>query len=218
MGNVPVRGTAAPGRRTQRDALLAAAERLFAEQGVDATSLRAVMAEAGTNVAAVRYHFGSKDDLLAALIRTRSEEVGRAREDLLTALEASPEPTARGLAATLVEPVAALALSGDDTWVRLLNTIVTTRREPGWRILSETFEPQAVRLGLLLRRIRPALGPSTVRFRLAEATSLSIRVLGDLEFVRANVAHRSGPVPARAVVDDLLDAVEAVLAGPSRES
>ncbi|MGH9896848.1 MAG: helix-turn-helix domain-containing protein, partial [bacterium] len=40
--------------------LLLAAERLFADRGIDAVSLRAIMAAAGTNVASVHYHFGSK--------------------------------------------------------------------------------------------------------------------------------------------------------------
>ena len=55
-----------------RDLLLTTAERLFAERGVDAASLRAVMGAAGTNVAAVHYHFGSKDGLVRALIERRS--------------------------------------------------------------------------------------------------------------------------------------------------
>ncbi|MDP2774389.1 MAG: helix-turn-helix domain-containing protein, partial [Nocardioides sp.] len=45
--------------------LLLAAERLFAQQGIAATSLRSIMAAAEANVAAVHYHFGSKDELLA---------------------------------------------------------------------------------------------------------------------------------------------------------
>ena len=53
--------------QASRELLLTVAERLFAERGVDAVSLRAVMAEAGTNVAAIHYHFGSKEALIQAL-------------------------------------------------------------------------------------------------------------------------------------------------------
>ena len=44
--------------------ILDAAEKLIAEQGYAATSLRQIIADAGVNLAAVHYHFGSKDELL----------------------------------------------------------------------------------------------------------------------------------------------------------
>ena len=48
---------------------------------------------------------------------------------------------------------------------------------------------------------------------MAEATSMCFRVLGDLEFVRANVGTRGRPAPAADVVADLREAVAAILAG-----
>lgn len=183
-------------RDTQRELLLSTAERLFAERGVDATSLRAVMAEAGTNVAAVNYHFGSKDALLAEVIRSRSGALRAEREELLAALEADEEPGVHGLAEAIVAPVAALALRGEDGWIRLVNSIVATRRDPGWTLLNETFAPQADRLAAVLLRIHPDLRRATVRFRMAEATSMPFRVLGDL--ADAVAAVLDGPSPASA--------------------
>ena len=49
--------------RTTSEAVLAAARRLFAARGYDGTSVRAITAEAGTNLGAVTYHFGSKRKL-----------------------------------------------------------------------------------------------------------------------------------------------------------
>ena len=51
--------------------ILETAERLFASEGLSRTSLRAITCEAGVNVAAVHYHFGSKDALLAEVVRRR---------------------------------------------------------------------------------------------------------------------------------------------------
>lgn len=51
-----------------RDRLLAAAERLFLEKGVDRVSVRAVNTEAGLNPGAVHYHFGSREGLVSALL------------------------------------------------------------------------------------------------------------------------------------------------------
>jgi len=79
-----------PRRRTAEDTkerLLDAAERLFAESGFEGTSLRAVTQAAGTSVSAANYHFGSKEALLVATIRRRTEPVARARTERLDAIE-----------------------------------------------------------------------------------------------------------------------------------
>src|SRR5229473_364716 len=51
-----------------RNAILAAAERLYADRGFGDVTLRDIVAEANVNLAAVNYHFGSKDELIAALV------------------------------------------------------------------------------------------------------------------------------------------------------
>lgn len=66
MGEVTTRGEGAHGRVT-RERILDAAEQLFAEHGFEGTSIRAVTKEAGANLAAVGYHFGSKAALLEAV-------------------------------------------------------------------------------------------------------------------------------------------------------
>ena len=47
-----------------KDRILHAAEELFAQQGFASTSLRQVTSRADVNIAAVNYHFGSKDNLV----------------------------------------------------------------------------------------------------------------------------------------------------------
>jgi AcrR family transcriptional regulator len=55
----------------KREVLLAVAERLFAQHGFEAVSVRQLATEAGTNVAMVSYYFGSKDGLFQELIASR---------------------------------------------------------------------------------------------------------------------------------------------------
>src|ERR1035441_9434380 len=55
-----------------KERILDTAERLFSEQGYAATSLRSIIARAGVNLAAVHYHFHSKEALLEAVILRRS--------------------------------------------------------------------------------------------------------------------------------------------------
>jgi AcrR family transcriptional regulator len=62
-----------------RDKILLTAEQLFAEQGYAATSLRQIIGKAGVNLAAVHYHFGSKEELLDELVHRKAEPVNQER-------------------------------------------------------------------------------------------------------------------------------------------
>jgi AcrR family transcriptional regulator len=70
-----------------RSAILAAAERLYADRGFGDVTLRDIVAEANVNLAAVNYHFGSKDELIAELFVTRSIATNRERLRELKAAE-----------------------------------------------------------------------------------------------------------------------------------
>ena len=98
-----------PSDRT-RALILDAAERLYADRGFADVTLRDIVAAAGVNLAAVNYHFGSKDELIAELFVTRSiatnrerlnelkaaEAEGRGRADIDAILRALVGPTLRG--------------------------------------------------------------------------------------------------------------------------
>jgi len=71
-----------------RARLLAATERLVSEKGFEAVSLRAITREAGTNLAAVNYHFGNKRALLLEMLRQRSEPINVERLKRLRAAQA----------------------------------------------------------------------------------------------------------------------------------
>src|ERR1039457_6734609 len=71
-----------------KEKILDTAERLIGEQGYAATSLRQVIAEAGVNLAAVHYHFGSKEELLDAVVTRKVTPVNEARISRLDRVEA----------------------------------------------------------------------------------------------------------------------------------
>ena len=85
-----------------KDRILDAAEALFMEHGFEATSLRAITAAAGVNLAAVNYHFGSKEELFQAVLTRRLDPMNQERVDLLTALE---REAGAGAAAVRPDPV-----------------------------------------------------------------------------------------------------------------
>src|SRR5436309_2278461 len=66
------------------DRLLDVAERLFAERGFRATSVRDITAEASCNVAAVNYYFGGKDNLYREMFRRR---LGALRDQRIASIE-----------------------------------------------------------------------------------------------------------------------------------
>src|SRR5258708_30610335 len=91
-------------------AILSGAERLSADRGFGDVTLRDIVAAADVNLAAVNYHFGSKDELIAELFVTRSiatnrerlnelklaEQAGGGRADIDVILRALVGPTLRG--------------------------------------------------------------------------------------------------------------------------
>ncbi|HEX4858152.1 MAG TPA: TetR/AcrR family transcriptional regulator [Usitatibacteraceae bacterium] len=68
--------------------ILDAAEELFMEHGFEATSLRLITTAAGVNLAAVNYHFGSKEELFQAVLTRRLDPMNRDRMELLSTYEA----------------------------------------------------------------------------------------------------------------------------------
>ncbi|HSW82151.1 MAG TPA: TetR/AcrR family transcriptional regulator [Usitatibacter sp.] len=67
--------------------ILDAAERLFVEHGFEATSLRSLTSAAGVNLAAVNYHFGSKEELFQAVLTRRLDPMNQERIELLGRVE-----------------------------------------------------------------------------------------------------------------------------------
>lgn len=103
-----------------RERILDAAEALFAERGFAMTPLRLVTRQANANIAAVNYHFGSKDALLQALFERRLLPLNRERMARLERLRAGPQPIElEALIRAFIEP--ALELTGNGVpFVRLI--------------------------------------------------------------------------------------------------
>jgi AcrR family transcriptional regulator len=99
-----------------REALLAAAERLFGEYGVHAVALRQIVEAAGQgNNAAIAYHFGTKTDLIRAIARRHIEHVERMRARMLADIADSMD--VRDWVSCLVRPTTEhLEALGSPSW------------------------------------------------------------------------------------------------------
>ena len=110
-------GTARAERaQATREAILASAERLFAEHGVLAVSNRQISEAAGQgNNAAVNYHFGTKTDLVRTIVGRHTEEIEGIRARMVAA--AAGSPNLRDWVACLVRPNAEhMAALGSPSW------------------------------------------------------------------------------------------------------
>ncbi|WP_323135395.1 helix-turn-helix domain-containing protein, partial [Dyella silvatica] len=96
-----------------RARLLEAAESLFIERGYEAMSLRQITSRADANLAAVNYHFGSKEFLMQELLSKRLDRLNQERLQLLSVCEQQGEGVLDASAVLSVLFVPALRLSRD---------------------------------------------------------------------------------------------------------
>ncbi len=113
--------------------LLDAAEQLFARQGFAGTSMRAITSAAQANLAAINYHFGSKEDLLSAVLERRLVPLNRQRNErikqvLAAARESGTPPGTEDLLRAFIEPTIAFRCqqSGSRDFVTLIGRALTS--------------------------------------------------------------------------------------------
>ncbi|HWU75818.1 MAG TPA: TetR/AcrR family transcriptional regulator [Rhodanobacter sp.] len=95
-----------------RERILGAAEQLFAQRGFDGASLRQLTTAAGVNLAAVNYHFGSKEKLVEEVFRRRLDALNGSRMEALARLGADHPATLEEVLGAFIRP--ALELSHDN--------------------------------------------------------------------------------------------------------
>lgn len=150
-----------------RQKILDAAESLIIEHGFAATSLRAIANQAGVNLAATHYHFGSKQGLLAEVFHRRMGPVSEARLAGLQVLERSDEaPTVRDVLTTFFAPFHD-AMKTD--LIRILPGLVARiyAEPPALTkpIMEGEFSEVANRFIAALHRARPDLPVAELRWR-----------------------------------------------------
>ncbi|MEV4563413.1 TetR family transcriptional regulator [Nonomuraea sp. NPDC049419] len=197
-----------------REQILSAAERLFAEHGVYAVSNRQVSEAAGQgNNAAVGYHFGTKADLVRAIVRKHADQVERQRRRLLAEVEGSAEP--RDWVGCLVRSLTGhLAALGTPTWYARFAAQVMT--DPALRKIMRDealTSPALMRVLEGLRRCLPEL-PADVR---AERDEMASQLLVHMCAQRERALAENLPTPRSTWHDaatGLIDAITAIWTAP----
>jgi AcrR family transcriptional regulator len=154
-----------------RDRILDTAERLFATQGIDATSLRHITAEAGVNLAAVHYHFGSKEALVRAVFGRRLGPLNQERLRLLDECEAragAGPPALEGVVDAFIAPTLRLRAEpeqGGENLCLLMGQLFSESNK--WRqIIFAEFGEAMHRFPAAFRRALPHLPEPELLWRL----------------------------------------------------
>lgn len=154
-----------------RGQIVQAAEKIFAERGFQAMTLRAVTEAAHVNLAAVNYHFGSKTNLMHAVIERRIEPVNAARFQRLDALIAwhSPQPIPLdSIFEALFRPLfehASTARGNDLAFIQMIGRALTEPANFMRKLHKDFFTELSQRFLTELRRSCPHLSEQQLQLR-----------------------------------------------------
>jgi AcrR family transcriptional regulator len=170
-----------------KERILGAAETLFAQHGFAGTSLRQVTSRADVNLAAVNYHFGSKENLINEVFRRRMDEMSQARLDALAAARVLP-PDARlaGVLAAFIEPALALTLDrqGGSAFVRVLARAYAEKNERLRKFLSDNYGHVLREFSKALAECLPELGKEQLYWRLDFVAGALTYAMADFGSIR----------------------------------
>lgn len=138
--------------------ILNAAEKLFGMNGFDGTSLRDITAEAQVNLAAVNYHFQSKESLIDALIERRIEPINRSRIEMLDA--AGPSPSVEQIVEAFLLPLLMVEVKASAT---MLGRVLSNPDQFVERVYKKHLLPVVERFSEAIGQALPSL-PVEERF------------------------------------------------------
>ncbi|WP_201314105.1 TetR/AcrR family transcriptional regulator [Dyella sp. EPa41] len=133
---MPASHTALP----TKERILGAAEELFARHGFEGASLRQLTAAAGVNLAAVNYHFGSKDRLIEEVFRRRLDQLSSRRMAALQKVAGEPDTTIEEVLAAFIVPALELSHDGNGSlFMRVLARAFAEHDDTLRKFLSDNY-------------------------------------------------------------------------------
>lgn len=203
-----------------KTAILDAAEHLFSSKGFDATSLRDINAIAQVNLAAVNYHFRSKDGLIQSVLERRIVPLNIERLRLLDQCEARLGNDALPLneiLEALIAPAVRLSRdpkAGGEDFMRLLGRLFIEPNPKVQTILEALFGETGRRFIKALKQSLPNLPEVELFWRVNFATGAMAHTLCDtsrLEFISGGVCD---PNDAEGIIHRLVAFIAAGMREP----
>jgi len=166
--------------------ILDSAEALFARHGFAGASLRQVTASANVNLAAVNYHFGSKENLINEVFRRRLDELNGQRLRALESVTATAGYTLEDVLDAFVRP--ALALSQDNKggagFVRVLARAYAEHNEQLRKFLHDNYGPALKEFAAAFARLLPHLDKQELYWRLDIVSGALTYAMADFGMIK----------------------------------
>ena len=189
---------AATARFSTKDRILGAAEELFAQFGFSGTSLRQVTSRADVNIAAVNYHFGSKENLVNEVFRRRMDEMSAQRLQRLHEAAARQVCDLEEVLAAFVEPALALAQDrhGGGAFIRVIARAYAEKNDSLRRFLSDQYGHVLREFAKAIAACVPGLSKEELYWRLDFLSGALTYAMADFGTIKrpsgvSETAHRS---------------------------
>ncbi|WP_245622527.1 TetR/AcrR family transcriptional regulator [Pseudoxanthomonas dokdonensis] len=195
-----------------KDRILGAAEELFAQYGFAGTSLRQVTTHADVNIAAVNYHFGSKENLINEVFRRRMDDMTANRLQQLQAALAQHPGELTPILAAFVRPALALAQNrhGGGAFVRVIARAYAEKNDGLRKFLSDHYGHVMREFGRAIAQCVPELSKEELYWRLDFVSGALTYAMADFGVIK-RPAHVSESVHREHAAHELIRFAEAGL-------
>ncbi|MBO9353076.1 TetR family transcriptional regulator [Bordetella petrii] len=199
------------------DVLLLTAQRLFAEKGIDAVSMREIAREAGQrNNSALHYHYGSKETLIQAILQRQMVEIDTLRNDYLDRIFIDQRHgELRALIEAVVWPMATgLITNRVNSYNRFLAAaqihpdidLATSTREDGERGFRRVRE--------LLQIVLPNIPEAVLLQRYLSGVAFVMFSLADFERIKSRRSKVNRGFDLQRAIENLIDMLAGAFAAP----
>jgi len=187
---------ATPHPFSTKDRILGAAEELFAQFGFAGTSLRQVTSRADVNIAAVNYHFGSKENLVNEVFRRRMDEMSQKRLTALKVAQKDHPGELEPILAAFVEPALAMAQDRHNgAFARMIARAYAEKNDALRKFLSEHYGHVLREFAKAIAACLPALSKESLYWRLDIVVGALTYAMADFGLIKrpsgvTEAAHR----------------------------
>jgi AcrR family transcriptional regulator len=211
-------------KRPTKEKLMDAAERLFARRGFHGTSVRDITGAAGVDLSLVNYHFGSKHELLAAVIERRGQVLNEERLRRLAEvrLRAAPAPpSTEAVVDAFFDPILDLLAHAGPGWHSYFSLLAYVNNSPEWgrELMGKTFDGVVRQFIQAVMDSLPGVAPADIFWGynfLTGALTLSLAETGRLDVLSDGLCRSNDVAALRARLGPYVTAGLRGLAQPKR--
>ncbi len=201
-----------------KTSIMDAGERLMAKHGLNGVSLRAIVAEADANSAALHYHFGSRDALVEAILTRNGRPNSLRRREMIDALEARDKaPTTTDVVGVMVGPFIEMLQENGEAgrcFLRFLARLQSDRVGIQEEMEKKYFPGNRKRIARMLAQAAPHLTPEVQRLRVTMTLDTMLQSLAGAEFMAHPWKKKNSEKELRAFARVLVDYLAGGLSAP----